>query len=87
MIFPLGQKMNLRTVQLTKCQFVDMSTMETPMWLEVVKEAGPLFGEYLQEALASKLARVLPNNCVLLPHDKAKTSLLIKEYIQFAVLS
>ena len=71
MIFSLGQKMNLWTVQLTECQFVDMGTMQTPMWLEVVKEAGPLFGEYLQEALASKLARVLPNNCVLLPHDKA----------------
>ena len=39
--------MNLRTVQLTKCQFVDMSTMETPMWLEVVKEAGPLLGGVL----------------------------------------
>ena len=50
MIFSLGQKMNLRTVQLTECQFVDMSTMQIPMWLEVVKEAGPLFGEYLQEA-------------------------------------
>ena len=51
------------------------------MWLEIVKEAGPLFGDYLQEALASKLARVLPNNCVLLPHDKVKTSLLIVEKI------
>ena len=58
-----------------------MSTMHTPMWLKIVKEAGPLFGDYMQEALASKLARVLPNNCVLLPHDKVKTSLLIVEKI------
>ena len=55
--------------------------MHTPMWLKIVKEAGPLFGDYMQEALASKLARVLPNNCVLLPHDKVKTSLLIVEKI------
>ena len=46
-----------------------MSTLETPKWLEILKEAGPLFGDYLQEALASKLARVLPNNCVLLPDE------------------
>ena len=37
------------------------------MWINIVQEAGSLFGGYLQEALASKLSRVLPNNCVLLP--------------------
>ena len=60
-----------------------MSTMHITMWLKIVKDAGPLFGDYLQEALASKLARVLPNNCVLLPHDKVKTSLLIVEIFFF----
>ena len=39
--------MNLWTVQLTECQFVDMGTMQTPMWLEVLKEAGPLSGGVL----------------------------------------
>ena len=48
-------------------------------WVNIVREAGPLFGGYLQEALASKLSRVLPNNCVLLPQDKEKTSLIVVE--------
>ena len=58
-----------------------MSTLETPKWLEILKEAGPLFGDYLQEALASKLARVLPNNCVLLPDERVKNSFLVVEQI------
>lgn len=58
-----------------------MSTLETPKWLEILKEAGPLFGDYLQEALASKLARVLPNNCVLLPDKRVKNSFLVVEQI------
>ena len=58
-----------------------MSTVQTPKWLEDVKEASPLFGDYLQEVLACKLARVLPNNCVLLEDDKVSSSLLIVERI------
>ena len=58
-----------------------MSTLETPKWLEILKEAGPLFGDYLQEALASKLARVLPNNYVLLPDERVKNSFLVVEQI------
>ena len=40
-----------------------------------------MFGDYLQEALASKLARVLPNNCVLLPDERVKNSFLVVEQI------
>ena len=58
-----------------------MSTVQTPKWLQDVKEASPLFGDYLQEVLACKLARVLPNNCVLLEDDKVSSSLLIVERI------
>ena len=56
-----------------------MSTSQ--QWLELVQGAGALFGSYLQEALASKFARVLPNNVCLLPDDKVKSSLLIVEKI------
>ena len=65
-----------------------MSTSQ--QWLELVQGAGALFGSYLQEALASKFARVLPNNVGLLPDDKVKTSLLIVEIYPtcfFAILA
>ena len=52
-----------------------INNLVDPFW------AGALFGSYLQEALASKFARVLPNNVCLLPDDKVKSSLLIVEKI------
>ena len=55
-----------------------MSTITTPLWLEAVKEAGPLLRDYLQDAMACKLTRVLPNKCVLIQNDKVKTLLIVE---------